>query len=222
MRVANAHKGKAGYACVVSGLACHSALNHQGVNALEIAAEIIVRLRRRNLEFRARGPFQEGFDPPHCTVTTSVIGAGTALNIVPDACRFEFEFRTLPGQDAAALLAEIQAFAEGELLPEMRARHPGATIAWQELMSYPALGGADGSAFERLCCAAAGADAPGQGAVRHRGRTVRGARDRERGLRPRRHDASPTSRTNMSSAPIWTAAQPSCAGWSRRRWRPER
>jgi acetylornithine deacetylase len=160
MRVANAHKGKAGYACVVTGLACHSALSHQGVNALEIAAEIVVRLRRRNLEFRARGPFQEGFDPPHCTVTTSIIGAGTALNIVPDECRFEFEFRTLPGQDAAELLREVQAFAATELLPEMRARHPGAAIAWRELMSYPALGGAGDSAIERLCCALAGGTPP--------------------------------------------------------------
>jgi len=159
MRPANAHKGKAGYACVVSGLACHSALNHRGVNALEIAAEIIVRLRRRNLELRARGPFQEGFDPSHCTVTTSVISGGTALNIVPERCRFEFEFRTLPGQDAADLLAEIQAFAEAELLPEMRARHPEAAITWHELMSYPALG-AGGSALERLCCEAAGAPRP--------------------------------------------------------------
>jgi acetylornithine deacetylase len=162
MRVANAHKGKAGYACVVSGLACHSALSHRGVNALEMAAEIIVRLRRRNLEFRARGPFQDGFDPPHCTVTTSVIAAGSALNIVPDECRFEFEFRTLPGQDAAALLAEVQAFAEAELLPQMRARHPGAGIEWRELMSYPALGGAGDSMLERLCCELAGGARPGK------------------------------------------------------------
>jgi acetylornithine deacetylase len=162
MRVANGHKGKAGYACIVSGLACHSALSHQGVNALEIAAEIVVRLRRRNLEFRACGPFQQGFDPPHCTVTTSVIAAGTALNIVPDACRFEFEFRTLPGQAAAALLAEVQGFAEAELLPEMRARHPGAGIAWRELMSYPALGGTGDSALERLCCELTGAARPGK------------------------------------------------------------
>ncbi|HEX5796445.1 MAG TPA: acetylornithine deacetylase [Geminicoccaceae bacterium] len=162
MRVANGHKGKAGYACIVSGLACHSALSHQGVNALEIAAEIIVHLRRRNLEFRARGPFEEGFDPPHCTVTTSVIAGGTALNIVPDECRFEFEFRTLPGQDAAALLAEVQRFAETELFPDMRASHPGAGIAWRELMSYPALGGAGDSALELLCCELAGAARPGK------------------------------------------------------------
>ena len=58
MRVANGHKGKAGYACTVTGLASHSALNHLGVNAIEIAAEMIVRLRGRNLEFRTAGPFQ--------------------------------------------------------------------------------------------------------------------------------------------------------------------
>jgi acetylornithine deacetylase len=160
MRVANGHKGKAGYACTVTGLASHSALNHLGVNAIEIAAEIIVRLRRRNLDFRTWGPFEAGFDPPHCTVTTSVIAGGTALNIVPAGCRFEFEFRTLPGQDPAALLNEVQSFAEAELLPEMRARHPEAAIEWGELIGYPALGGDPGSAIEKLCCALAGGAPP--------------------------------------------------------------
>ena len=160
MRVANGHKGKAGYECSVTGLASHSALNHLGVNAIEIAALIIVHLRRRNLDFRAHGPFADGFEPPHCTVTTGLVAGGTALNIVPGACRFAFEFRTLPGQDAAALLAEVQAFAEAELLPAMRARHPGAAIAWRELMSYPALGGAGQAGFERLCCELAGGGAP--------------------------------------------------------------
>jgi len=160
MRVANGHKGKAGYACTVTGLASHSALNHLGVNAIEIAAEMIVRLRRRNLELRTEGPFQAGFDPPHCTVTTDVIEGGTALNIVPAECRFEFEFRTLPGQEPAALLREVQAFAAAELLPEMRARHPDAAIEWQELMSYPALGGAGESAIERLCGELAGGGPP--------------------------------------------------------------
>jgi acetylornithine deacetylase len=160
MVVANGHKGKTGYECIVTGLASHSALNHLGVNAIEIAAEMIVRLRGRNLEFRTNGPFQAGFEPPHCTVSTNVIEGGTALNIVPAACRFEFEFRTLPGQDPAALLREVQAFAEAELLPEMRARHPEAAIEWRELMRYPALGGVGDSAIERLCTALAGGGPP--------------------------------------------------------------
>jgi len=58
---------------------------------------------------------------------------------------------TVPGQNAA------------ELLPEMRARHAGAAaIAWQELMSYLALGGAGDSALERLCCALAGGPRPAE------------------------------------------------------------
>ena len=159
MRVANGHKGKAGYACTVTGLASHSALNHLGVNAIEIAAEIIAELRRRNLEFRARGPFADGFEPPHCTVTTGVIAGGTALNIVPERCRFEFEFRTLPGQDPARCSRDPR-LRGGTLLPRDARPPPAAGIAWQELMSYPALGGTADAGIERLCCRLAGTAAP--------------------------------------------------------------
>ena len=160
MAVANGHKGKAAYECRVTGRASHSALNHLGVNAIEIAALIIVHLRQRNLDFQVHGPFADGFEPPHCTVTTGLIDGGTALNIVPGDCRFAFEFRTLPGQDAAALVREVQAFAERELLPGMRARHADVAIAWRELISYPALGSAGPGEFERLCCEVAGGRAP--------------------------------------------------------------
>ncbi len=159
MRIANGHKGKAGYVCRVTGLESHSALNHQGVNAIEIAAELISELRRMNLEFRARGPFADGFEPPHCTVSTGVIEGGTALNIVPNHCRFEFEFRTLPGQDAGKLLARLRDFAERDLLPEMRRISDQAGIEWQELMSYPGLG-EGASEIEALCRRLAGCDAP--------------------------------------------------------------
>jgi acetylornithine deacetylase len=156
MRVANSHKGKAGYVCSVTGLASHSALNHLGVNAIEIAAAIIAELRRRNDEFGAAGPFADGFEPPHCTVSTGVIAGGSALNIVPDHCRFEFEFRPLPGQNPDVLFAGIRDWAESTLLPLMRGRSPEARIAWQELMSYPALGGTARAGIEEVCCGLTG------------------------------------------------------------------
>ena len=151
MQVANGHKGKAGYVCTVTGRASHSALNHLGVNAIEVAARIIAELRRRNDEFRETGPFAPGFEPPHCTVSTGVIAGGSALNIVPDHCRFAFEFRPLPGQDPDALFAGIRGWAEAELLPAMRAVHPETGIAWQEQMSYPGLGATPGAAIEEVC-----------------------------------------------------------------------
>jgi acetylornithine deacetylase len=151
MRLANGHKGKAGYVCTVIGLASHSALNHLGVNAIEVAARIIDELRRQNDEFRRAGPRQAEFQPPHCTVSTGVIAGGSALNIVPDRCRFEFEFRPLPGQDPDELFARIRNWAAASLLPAMRAVAPAAAIEWQELMSYPGLGSAVTAPIEQMC-----------------------------------------------------------------------
>jgi acetylornithine deacetylase len=160
MRVANGHKGKAGYVCSVTGLASHAALNHLGVNAIEVAAEIVAELRRLNDECRAVGPFAAGFEPPHCTISTGVIAGGSALNIVPHHCRFEFEYRPLPGQDPDALFARIRDWAERTLLPSMRARSPATGIEWHQLMSYPALGGTGGAAIEEVCCRLSGTEAP--------------------------------------------------------------
>lgn len=152
MRVANSHKGKAGYRCTVTGKSSHSALNHLGVNAIEIAAEIIAKLRQMNLDFSTRGPFGEGFEPPHCTVSTGRIRGGSALNIVPATCSFEFEFRLMPGQEGEFLLSEVQEFVSRALLPAMKAVAEETTVDWHELMSYPALGGDGNASIERLAC----------------------------------------------------------------------
>lgn len=152
MAVGNGHKGKAGFRCTIKGRSSHSALNHLGVNAVEIAAEIVARLRAMNLDFRANGPFAEGYDPPHCTVSTGTMQGGTALNIVPSTCVFEFEFRLLPGQDAKRLLDEVRNFAETTLLPAMTSIADEASIDWHELMSYPALATEPDDGLERLAC----------------------------------------------------------------------
>jgi acetylornithine deacetylase len=159
MRLADGHKGKAGYVCTVKGLASHSALNHLGVNAIEVAARIVGELHRLNDEFRREGPLHAEFQPPHCTVSTGVIAGGSALNIVPDHCRFEFEFRPLPGQDPDALFARIRDWAETTLLPEMQAVSPATGFEWQELMSYPGLGGGT-APIEEVCARLTGTAAP--------------------------------------------------------------
>jgi acetylornithine deacetylase len=160
MRLADGHKGKAGYVCTVKGLASHSALNHLGVNAIEVAARIVSELHRLNEEFRRIGPLQPEFQPPHCTVSTGVIAGGSALNIVPDHCRFEFEFRPLPGQDPNALFARIRDWAETTLLADMQAVSPATGLEWQELMSYPGLGGAGTAPIEEVCARLTGTEAP--------------------------------------------------------------
>lgn len=139
MRVVIGHKGKHGYRCKVRGFACHSAYAPQGVNAVEAAAEIIAYLKGMARRFRDQGPFDALFDVSHTTVHTGVIHGGTALNIVPKECSFDFEFRHLPGDRPEALFEEVKQFAERELLPEMQRVDPASGFEWEVLSLMPGL-----------------------------------------------------------------------------------
>ena len=50
-------------------------------------------------------------------------------NIVPGDCRFEFEFRYLPGADPDALEREIREFAANIIEPEMRKVDPNTGVS---------------------------------------------------------------------------------------------
>ena len=139
MQIICAHKGKLAMRCRVEGLSCHSSLAPEGVNAVEYAAETVSFLKGMARRIAAEGPFDEGFDISHTTVHTGLIRGGTALNIVPRECEFDFEFRYLPQQDPQVLLAEVQRYAQEVLEPEMKAIAPGAGFSWQQLSATPGL-----------------------------------------------------------------------------------
>lgn len=139
MQIICAHKGKLAMRCRVEGLSCHSSLAPKGVNAVEYAADVVSYLRGMARRIASEGPFDEGFDIPHTTVHAGVIRGGTALNIVPKECTFDFEFRYLPEQDPAVLLAEVQRYAHEVLEPEMKAIAPSAGFSWQQLSATPGL-----------------------------------------------------------------------------------
>jgi acetylornithine deacetylase len=121
MKPVIAHKGKKSFRCIVRGLAAHSAYAPHGVNAVEAAAEAVAYLRQMARRHRDHGPFDKSFDIAHTTVHTGVIHGGTALNIVPHECAFDFEFRYLPGDDPDALLREFTKYVRSVLEPEMQA-----------------------------------------------------------------------------------------------------
>ncbi len=157
MKVVVGHKGKKSVRCHVHGKECHSALNDRGVNAVEIAAELVAFLRGLQRRIRENGPFDPGYDPPYTTVHTGVIAGGTALNIVPRDCSFEFEFRNLPDHDAETLMAEVRGFAQ-DLAPEMLAVDPAAGIMFDEHNSTPGLIAFDDDEAARLACQLSGAN----------------------------------------------------------------
>ena len=142
MRPVIAHKGKVGYRCSVRGLSCHSAYAPQGVNAVEAAAEAIAYLKRMARRHRDSGPYDRGFDIAHTTVHTGVIHGGTALNIVPNECVFDFEFRNLPGDDPAAMFAEFRQYVSASIEPEMRAVDAACGFSIETLSAMPVLANA--------------------------------------------------------------------------------
>ena len=136
MQLVVAHKGKRSYRCRVRGHEAHSSLTPRGVNAVQIACEIVTRLTQMARRFSERGAFDSAYDVPFTTVHTGVIRGGTALNIVPRDCVFDFEFRHLPFDDPEELLAEIKRYAT-TLLPEMHAVDPKTHIEFDVLSAMP-------------------------------------------------------------------------------------
>ncbi|HZK91846.1 MAG TPA: acetylornithine deacetylase [Stellaceae bacterium] len=139
MQVGVGHKGKHTLRCHVHGHEAHSSLTHQGVNAIEAAAEMVAKLKEIARRKRDHGPFDPDFAPPYSSIHTGLIHGGTALNIVPRDCTFDFEIRPLPGDDVAAVIAELRAFADTSLLPEMRAVRAETGIVIEELSAAPGL-----------------------------------------------------------------------------------
>jgi acetylornithine deacetylase len=153
MHLVVAHKGKKSYRCRVRGHEAHSSLTPRGVNAVQVACELVTFLTHMARRFRDRGSFDAAYDVPYTTVHTGVIRGGTALNIVPRDCSFEFEFRHLPFDDPDALLAEVKRFA-ATLLPEMHAVSPATHIEFDPLSVMPGFdthGGSEIAAIGKAC-----------------------------------------------------------------------
>jgi acetylornithine deacetylase len=133
MRPVIAHKGRKSMRCHIHGKEAHSALTHEGVNAVEVAAELVTYLRGMARRKREQGPFDPDFAPPYTTIHTGALKGGTALNIVPRDCELEFEFRNIPGDDLETLAAEVRRYAETTLLPEMRRVNAATGIVFEEI-----------------------------------------------------------------------------------------
>nr|WP_275667809.1 acetylornithine deacetylase [Paramagnetospirillum kuznetsovii] len=155
MKAVIGHKGKKSVRCHVEGHECHSALNHKGVNAVEIAAELVSRLRGLQRRIRESGPFDPGYQPPYTTIHTGTIRGGTALNIVPKVCDFEFEIRNLPDHDPEELMAEMRGWAQ-DLVPEMLEVSPDSGIMLDEHNSTAGLNMSPDHEAVALVCALTG------------------------------------------------------------------
>jgi acetylornithine deacetylase len=138
MQVIVGHKAKRSYKAIVTGRTCHSSLAPQGVNAVDYAAMLALKVREMGKTL-ASGMSDDLYDVPVTTAHTGILQGGTALNIVPDRAELSFEFRALPAEDVDALVDEVMRYAREELEPEMQAIAPETGIAFEQISSFPGL-----------------------------------------------------------------------------------
>jgi acetylornithine deacetylase len=138
MRVALGHKGKLAAKACAHGVAAHSALAPQALNAIHLACDFIDRLRHRQAELAASGRQDADYDVPYTTIHVGRIGGGTALNIVPAECTLDFEIRNVAGEDAGGILEKLRLDADAIVARE-RTRFECAAISIATVNTYPAL-----------------------------------------------------------------------------------
>ena len=111
-RVAIGEKGSAGVNVVVSGRTAHGALPWEGANAVAGMARIIVALEEQLLP-----QLQQRTHPYFLPSSASVnlIEGGVKANVVPDRCTIFIDRRIVPGEDPAAVVAEMRAVAEAAI-----------------------------------------------------------------------------------------------------------
>ena len=131
------------------GFEAHSSLTPHGVNAVQIACEIVAYIARRAREFRDAGRRDDAYDVPYTTTHVGIIRGGTALNIVPRDCTFDFEIRHLPFDDPEDFIRDVRAFA-ARFMPDMHAVDAATYIEFDHLSTLPGFDTRDGSTVTAL------------------------------------------------------------------------
>lgn len=150
MEVVNAHKGLSTFTTIITGKAGHSSIPEAGVNAVFVAAKLLVELETIGQELRMHIDPTGQFTPPYSSVHVGKASGGIAVNTIPDSATIVWECRALPGFDIDTVADRLDRFAAEHLLPTMRQVAPGADIRTERLVNVPGLAAQPGSNLEHL------------------------------------------------------------------------
>jgi len=112
--VGTAERGVLWLELTTYGKTAHGSTPHLGQNAVMMLAPLLDDLQRMEIPFTPH-PVLGGF-----TRSINTIHGGVATNVVPDRCVLTIDMRTVPGQDHAAIVRQIEAW-----LADQERRRPG-------------------------------------------------------------------------------------------------
>lgn len=138
MRGILGHKSCYGARATFTGVAAHSSLTPDGVNAIEYAAQFITWWRQVTDGWRTDGPFDEAYPVAWSTGGVNVVNGGIAFNTVPEQCTLDFEFRAIGAVDPDQILARAQEVIH-DLSQRMRRENERAGASLEVNASVPSL-----------------------------------------------------------------------------------
>ena len=138
MRVVRGHKSVNVIKVDFHGIAAHSSLTTQGVNAISAAADFAAFVDAKAKEFAGSGAADEAYVVPYTTTTVNQIQGGIAVNTIPALCTLHFEFRSIGADDPVALIEIFRAEAL-RIETLMKAQSPEARVEFTVLAQTPGL-----------------------------------------------------------------------------------
>jgi acetylornithine deacetylase len=130
LRPARAGKGYCLAEVTVFGEEAHSAHPQQGRSAIYRTARLITAIEDYSSRLaEEQHPF---FSPSFTTLNIGTIQGGTAKNIIPGQCKFQLEWRPIPGQDADTVPSAVLKIAD-----TLRSADPGFQCKLQILRRQP-------------------------------------------------------------------------------------
>lgn len=127
MQPLQGHKGICVFETYVNGSAGHSSRIPYEVSAIHAAAHLIQWLDMKMKSLHVSGHTNPSFHPPHSTVHVGTLHGGIAPNVIADQCTFQWDVRTVPGDDLDNLIEEFNVFAQN-LSIEYQKIYPQFTI----------------------------------------------------------------------------------------------
>ncbi|HKY46615.1 MAG TPA: M20/M25/M40 family metallo-hydrolase [Acidimicrobiia bacterium] len=131
LEIVVAHKGCIRFRIATRGRAAHSSKPEEGLNAIYAMNDVLSHLRSRLFPLANKRRHERVGSP---TWSVGVITGGASVNIVPEQCSIELDYRSVPGEAVETVLAEVDT-----VLDQARGAHPGIAIEREDpfLVSWP-------------------------------------------------------------------------------------
>ena len=100
--VINASKGLLEFKITFKGISSHSSKPEEGVNAIENCVDFINKLKDYYNELK-----EETIDSKYATMNIGVINGGRSMNIVPDNCEVQIDFRTISKEQNEKIIKKV-------------------------------------------------------------------------------------------------------------------